>query len=88
MITLEFSAALVLYISLSVLSVLIYWVFFGKEGDKRVNFSMPDRYIWQCSICTFLYVDSKHPSVSVCPRCGSYNSKEHETIATTRMNTA
>lgn len=76
MITLEFSAALVLYISLSVFAVLIYWVFSGKEEYKRINVSMPDKYIWQCLICAFLYVDSKHPSVSVCPRCGSYNKKQ------------
>lgn len=75
MITLEFSVAAALYLSLATAIFFICWVFFERParfGDS----SAADRYIWQCAICTYCYIDSRHSAISVCPRCGSYNKKQ------------
>lgn len=75
MIKLEFSLAITLYIFLTTIALLFYWVFFEKSKYFK-DHSSSDRYVWQCSICTYFYIDSKHSTLSVCPRCGSYNEKQ------------
>ncbi len=75
MIKLEFSAAVALYLSLTALALIFYWLFFEKPKDMS-NKSVSDRNVWRCSICAYFYIDSKHSTISVCPRCGSYNKKE------------
>ncbi|NQT74906.1 MAG: hypothetical protein HQ566_00110 [Candidatus Omnitrophica bacterium] len=75
MIKIEFSLAIALFLILTVCLVLISWMFFDKK--KQLGpFSSEKAFFWQCSICTYVYVDSKHNTISQCPRCGSYNKKE------------
>lgn len=71
MIKVDISTALFLYLFLSVIVVLLAWVFFSF-GTKLKTFSSEEKYIWHCSICTHTYIDSKHSEISRCPRCGSY----------------
>lgn len=75
MIKIELSFAVVLYVGITAVALLLYWVFFEKTGNSRDNHSDFDRYVWQCSICTHFYVDSRHSLMSICPRCRSYNSR-------------
>lgn len=75
MIKLELSLAVSLYLIFSVIGILIIWVFFEKrKGLRRIN--PEEKFVWQCPICTFFYIDSQNDEISVCPRCGSYNSRE------------
>ncbi len=78
MIILEFSAAAAIYLSLAVMALLLYWAFFEKPKSSGGARSAVDRHIWQCAICTYFYIDSRHSEMSVCPRCGSYNKKAAE----------
>lgn len=74
MIKLDITGLMFLYTLFSVIIILIIWVIYGYMGLKR--FSPKDvRYIWKCSVCSHIYVDSKHEDMSVCPLCGSYNKK-------------
>ena len=74
MITLDITTFIFLYALCSVIVILILWVIFGYKGVRR--FSPKEiRYIWKCSLCSHIYVDSKHEEISVCPLCGSYNKK-------------
>lgn len=75
MITFEFSVAAALYLSLVTAGFFVYWVYFERPGKSDDN-TMMDRYVWQCPICTYYYIDSRHSVISVCPRCGSYNKKQ------------
>lgn len=78
MIRIEFSAAAALYLSIVTGILFFCWVFFGRSwafGGGPAD----DKYVWQCSICTYCYIDSRHSEISLCPRCGSYNNKEHKT---------
>jgi len=34
------------------------------------------RHVWICSICTHSYINTRDEKISVCPRCGSYNSRD------------
>jgi len=74
MLKIEFSAAIALYLILTTCLVLVALVFENKKEPKQ--FSSEKNFLWQCSICTYVYVDSRHANISQCPRCGSYNKKE------------
>ncbi len=72
MIKLDISQAVFLYLFISVIGLLILWIFF-EERLKFVYFREEDIYVWQCDICTYTYVDSKNQDISKCPRCNSFN---------------
>lgn len=75
MIKIEFSLAVALYLILTVGLILVVWMCFEKKKILK-PFPTEERFFWQCNICTYVYVDSKHNMISKCPRCGSYNKKE------------
>lgn len=75
MIKIEFSLAVALYLILTVCLILVTWMCFEKKKILR-SLSAEEIFFWQCNICTYVYVDSRHNSISKCPRCGSYNKKE------------
>lgn len=78
MIKIEFSLAVALYLILTICVMLAALVLKNKNELKQ--FSSEKNFLWQCSICTYTYVDSRHNNISQCPRCGSYNKKEGEMI--------
>jgi len=77
MIKVDFSLVVSLYLILTTCLVLLALVFQNRKRQKQ--FSSEKNFLWQCSICTYAYVDSRHNKISQCPRCGSYNNKE-ETV--------
>ena len=75
MIKLQFEIAIFLYLLISIFGFLTAWLIFSKMKvpmKGRAQFES----IWQCSICTYIYVDSKNKKLSTCPRCASYNERE------------
>ncbi|MEI8176523.1 MAG: hypothetical protein WCG78_06610 [Candidatus Omnitrophota bacterium] len=77
MIRLELSFAVALYLIFTVIGLFTLWAFFErKETLKEVN--PEEKFVWQCSICTYFYVDSQHDDISACPRCGSYTKRQDE----------
>ncbi len=78
MLKIEFSTAIALYLILTTCLVLLVLVFENKKEPKQ--FSSEKNFLWQCSICTYVYIDSRHVNISQCPRCGSYNKKEEKVI--------
>jgi len=74
MITLDFSFALGLYMSLFICAIFVFWIFGRKEKEK--NLLLDPQFVWYCSVCTYTYINTKEEEViTVCPRCGSYNKK-------------
>jgi tellurite resistance protein TehA-like permease len=73
MINIDFSSAVAIYLILIFIVVLVVWVFRGRQRDKEL--SLDPRFMWFCSVCTYTYVSTKAGSISLCPRCGSYNKK-------------
>lgn len=74
MINIDFSLAVSLYIFFFVSAIFIAWLLFSKKEKDR-DLSLDLRFIWFCSICTYTYINTKEDTISVCPRCGSYNKK-------------
>ncbi|MBU1006284.1 MAG: hypothetical protein KKH08_01660 [Candidatus Omnitrophica bacterium] len=75
MIEIEFSLAVTIYLIVSVFSVIGLWIASERKNVQGL-FSLEDAFFWQCSICTYVYVDSRHNAISKCPRCESFNKKE------------
>ncbi|MFH0732246.1 MAG: hypothetical protein V2A72_04925 [Candidatus Omnitrophota bacterium] len=75
MIRLELSTAVAIYTFVTVIGIFLLWIFIGRE-KKVSQYTSQKKDVWQCSICTFTYVDTKHEVISKCPQCGSFNKKE------------
>ena len=73
MINLDFNQGIAAYCLVSLTAVFLLWLFGKKQKDK--DLSLDPRFIWFCSVCSYTYVNTKEETISVCPRCGSYNKK-------------
>lgn len=73
MISLDFSLAVSLYTLIVLGVILAVWLVKKKQKDK--DLTLDGRFIWFCSVCTYTYINTKEDTISVCPRCGSYNKK-------------
>lgn len=76
MIKLEFEWAIFLYLLITIFGYLAFWLVFSKIRGTPQQRKADLESIWQCAICTYIYVDSKHEKLSACPRCGSYNDRK------------
>jgi len=74
MIKLDIGTLIFFYTFFSAIIILFIWVLSGGRKDgarlKKID------YIWKCSVCSHIYVDSRREDMSACPLCGSYNKKE------------
>lgn len=77
MIKVQFELAIFLYLLISIFGILSCWLIFSKINLPRGG-SAEVESIWQCSICTYIYVDSKNKNLSICPRCNSYIERREE----------
>lgn len=75
MIELDISTAVALYLSLTVVTLLLIWLFLDRETKPR-HYTSEKKSIWQCEVCTFIYIDSRHDVISRCPQCGSFNKRK------------
>ncbi|MDD5347748.1 MAG: hypothetical protein PHT59_03950 [Candidatus Omnitrophica bacterium] len=73
MINLEFSTAISLYLAAVLAAVFALWVLARREKYKEPF--LEEKYLWFCSVCTYTYVSTTEESISVCPRCASFNKK-------------
>jgi len=77
MFRLDISTAVFLYVMSSLVVLFFLWIFFEKKV-VRSKFVRPEADVWECSICSYTYVDSQHQEISQCPQCKSYNKKPLE----------
>jgi len=74
-IKLDISVALFLYLFFTVIVTFALWIWL--ERDSKVNaFKVSRENVWQCSVCSYVYTDTKNEDFSRCPRCRSINKKE------------
>lgn len=74
MIKLDISIALFIYLFFTVIGVLILWIWL-ERGSGFTAFKVNRENIWQCSVCSYVYIDAKMEDFSRCPRCKSINRK-------------
>ena len=77
MIRLDISSAVFLYVTSALLAVFLLWIFFERKAILP-KFVREEADVWECSICSYTYVDSTHHEISQCPQCKSYNKKAAE----------
>ena len=73
----DVSMAVFLYVMSTLLVIFVLWIFFEKTTTLP-KFIREEADVWECSICSFTYVDSTHHEISQCPQCKSYNKKSPE----------
>jgi len=73
MITINFYWAISLYIFLFLGALVGFWLLERRQKDK--DLSLDAKFIWFCSVCTYTYINTQEESISLCPRCNSYNKK-------------
>ncbi|MFA6141726.1 MAG: hypothetical protein WC738_00330 [Candidatus Omnitrophota bacterium] len=74
MIKLDISDLIFFYTLFSAVVILVFWIAGGYRRKRDVSSREVD-YIWKCSVCSNVYVDSKYEDMSKCPLCGSYNKR-------------
>ncbi len=77
MFRIDISTAIFLYLMSSLLVIFILWIFFEKKVVLP-KFVREEADVWECTICTYTYIDSTHHEISQCPQCKSYNKKAAE----------
>ena len=75
MIPVQIDMAILIYLMFPLAAVFLLWVSFERSESFK-KYSIQHKEVWQCSICTYTYVDSTHSAISRCPQCGSFNQKE------------
>lgn len=75
MIKMDLSTFVSLHIFISVIVVLICWIFF--EIRARIDgVKSEEKHIWRCNICANVYIDSLSDELSKCPNCGSFIKRQ------------
>lgn len=75
MIEVDIPLAFTLYLLLILTVFFLLWI--RQEGKKKFkSLDKEEGYLWQCSICAFIYLDPAEERLSCCPRCRSFNKRE------------
>ena len=74
---LDVTTAVFLYV-MTALCVLFWLWLFLERTTSLPKFVREEADVWECSICAYTYVDSRHQGISQCPQCKSYNKKSPE----------
>ena len=77
MFRMDVSTAVFLYVMSSLLVIFLFWLIFERTTSLP-KFVREEADVWECSICSYTYVDSRHQGISQCPQCKSYNKKSPE----------
>ena len=74
MIKLDISVALFLYLFSTVIVTFFLWIWLERKSNLSF-FRLRQEHAWQCSVCSYVYMDPKDEDFSRCPRCNSINQK-------------
>ena len=77
MIRVDISTAVFLYVMSSLLVIFFLWIFFERKVVMP-KFVREEADVWECTICSYIYVDSTHHEISQCTQCKSYKKKSPE----------
>jgi hypothetical protein len=54
---------------------LLRWIWEERRAERAIARISPNRS-WHCQICAAFYTTPAGERLTICPRCGSYNSEE------------
>lgn len=71
----DFLTAVSFGMSAFLCGISLIWLFHARTEGREKAGTLDPRFVWVCGVCTYNYVNTREESISVCPRCGSYNKK-------------
>ena len=77
MIPVGISMAVLIYLFMTLAGVLFLWVRF-ERSEAFKKYQTHPKEVWNCTVCTYTYVDSLHRDLSRCPQCKSWNRRSGE----------
>jgi len=75
MIRIDLTTALAIYLFILVIGFLIIWLISNYTRKDKTT-ATKENSIWQCAVCTHIYVLDEGQDISRCPNCKSYNKRE------------
>jgi len=72
MIKLDLSLLFFIYLALSLGGIILLWFWF-EITHPSARLTPYSKRMYQCSICTYKYVDDEDKPITKCPRCQSLN---------------
>ena len=75
MIKVDLTATLAIYLFILVVGFLIVWLI-SDYSRKDKTTATKKNSIWQCGVCTHIYLLDEDQNISRCPNCKSYNKRE------------
>ena len=73
MIALDFSWGVGIFACAAALVLLVFSLELSRGAEQKT--SLDPKFVWVCSVCTYNFVKTREETISVCPRCGSFNKK-------------
>lgn len=80
MIKLDIQYVISAYVALSIIGLMVLWIFSGRPLRPKIRNS-DKAGIWKCVICSNDYIDSTSEEISCCPLCGSYNKRAEKEVS-------
>lgn len=78
MIRIDFFLAVSVYLFLTTLLVIGYWIFYNYRNEESMT--IESQHLHQCPYCTYIFFDYENENLRICPRCESYITVEEETV--------
>lgn len=72
MIDLTFNAIFILYLSVTLATILGIWIYSHYRMRRRTFFTT-ERALFVCEYCHFTYVEESVKHLNRCPQCGLFN---------------
>jgi ribosomal protein L37AE/L43A len=78
MIELNFTTAFMLYLGITLLSILGIWIFSHYRTKKQIIFST-EHALFVCEYCHFAYLEENIKELNKCPQCNLFNKQNQYT---------
>ncbi len=76
MIELTFNTIFMLYLGLTIASVLGIWIYSHYRLRRRIFF-FAEKALFICDYCHFAYLENRDKQLNRCPQCGLFNKNNH-----------
>jgi len=85
MVKIDFSTAISVYLSVSLLLVFLQWIFYNFYRSEELDFQT--KHFQRCPYCTYTFFYYYKEGLIICPRCQSIISKSQERESHVHNNT-
>jgi len=76
MIELTFNTLFILYLSITLMTVLGLWIYSHYRMRRRAIYTV-EKALFICEYCHFAYVEESAKQLNRCPQCGLFNKENN-----------